>query len=140
MFQPGGYITDYYIDEAVKMVEGNKNRPFFLYFSHWSPHSSLQTLRSDYDSLAHIDDHNLRFYASMIKSLDRSVGRILSAVEENGLTENTIVIFSSDNGGASNGGVKGNNKPYLSRQGCRVGVGICQAQRNIGGSRLGCKL
>jgi len=112
VFQPGGYITDYYTDEAVKMIEGNKNRPFFLYMAHWALHSPLQALRSDYDSLAHIDDHNLRVYASMIKSLDRSVGRILSAVEENGLTDNTIVIFSSDNGGAANVGVKGSNKPF----------------------------
>ena len=111
-FTPKGYVTDYFTDEAVKVIENNKNRPFFLYMAHWAIHFPIQALRADYDSLSYIEDHNLRVYASMIKSIDRSTERILSSLEENGLTNNTIVIFTSDNGAAGNVGVRDSNKPY----------------------------
>ena len=81
-FEPKGYLTDYYTDEAIKVIESNKNRPFFLYLAHWGVHTPLQALRSDYDELAHIEDHVERVYAAMIKSLDRSVGRIIESLKE----------------------------------------------------------
>ena len=65
-FEPGGYLTDYYTDEAVKVIEANRDRPFFLYLAHWAPHTPLQATRADYDALAHIEDHTLRVYAAMI--------------------------------------------------------------------------
>jgi len=70
-FEPGGYITDYYTDEAVKVIEANKHRPFFLYLAHWAPHTPLQATRADYDALSHIKDHRMRVYAAMVQSLDR---------------------------------------------------------------------
>lgn len=111
-FEPGGYITDYYTNEAVKVIEQNKDRPFFLYMAHWGIHTPLQATKADYDSLAHIEDHTLRVYAAMIKAVDRSTGRILQALKENGLEENTLVIFTSDNGGAGYVGLPNINKPY----------------------------
>lgn len=57
--------------------------------------------RSDYDSLPHIKDHNHRVYAAMIKSLDRSIGYVLDAVKEAGLEDDTMLVFTSDNGGAN---------------------------------------
>jgi len=111
-FQPNGYLTDYYTDEAVKVIEANKNRPFFLYLAHWAPHTPLQATKEDYDALAHIDDHIERTYAAMIRALDRGIGRVLAALEENGLEENTLVIFTSDNGGAGYIGLGDINKPY----------------------------
>ena len=111
-FEPGGYLTDYYTDEAVRVIEANRDRPFFLYLAHWAPHTPLQATRADYDALAHIEDHTLRVYAAMIRALDRGVGRVLAALEENGLSDNTIVFFTSDNGGAHYIGLPEVNRPY----------------------------
>ncbi|MGB0266334.1 MAG: sulfatase-like hydrolase/transferase, partial [Pseudomonadales bacterium] len=111
-FRPGGYLTEYYTDEAVKVIENNRDRPFFLYLAHWAPHTPLQALRKDYDALGHIADHTERVYAAMIRGLDREVGRVLGALEAEGLADNTVVIFTSDNGGAGYVGLDDLNKPY----------------------------
>lgn len=111
-FEPKGYTTDYYTDEAIKVIEANKHRPFFLYLAHWGIHNPLQAKKEDYDALSHIKDHRLRVYAAMIRAVDRSVGRIMAALKENGIDENTLVIFTSDNGGAGYLGLPNINKPY----------------------------
>ncbi|MEH6558670.1 MAG: sulfatase-like hydrolase/transferase [Oceanicoccus sp.] len=111
-FQPAGYLTDYYTDEAVKVIENNRNQPFFLYLAHWGIHNPLQTTREDYDAFPHIEDHALRVYSGMIRSLDRSVGRVLQSLEDNGIADNTIVVFTSDNGGAGYIALPDINKPY----------------------------
>ncbi|MFQ5415545.1 MAG: sulfatase-like hydrolase/transferase [Myxococcota bacterium] len=111
-FEPGGYLTDYYTDEAIKVVEANKHRPFFLYLAHWAPHTPLQATRADYDALSHIEDHRLRVYAAMIRALDRGVGRVLDALEQNGLADDTLVLFTSDNGGAHYIGLPEVNEPF----------------------------
>jgi uncharacterized sulfatase len=97
-FEPSKYLTDYYTDEAVTAIKRNKNRPFFLYLAHWGVHTPLQASKADYDSLPNITDHRQRVYAAMVKSVDRSVGRVLQTLREEGLDDNTIVIFTSDNG------------------------------------------
>ena len=111
-FQPGGYITDYYTDEAVKVIDNNKDRPFFLYLGHFAPHNPLQSLKKDYEKHSHMENHTLQVYAGMIEALDRSIGKIVSTLEKNGLTENTLIIFASDNGGAGYIGLDDINKPY----------------------------
>jgi len=111
-FEPQGHVTDYYTDEAVKVIEANRNRPFFLYLSHWAIHTPLQSTRDDYDAYPHIESHTERTYAGMIRGLDRSVGRVMEALRENGLDDNTLVIFTSDNGGAGYLGLPDVNKPY----------------------------
>lgn len=111
-FEPRGYITDYYTDEAVKVIENNRNQPFFLYLAHWGIHTPLQALKSDYDALSHIEDHRLRVYTAMTRAVDRSVGRVMQALKDNGLDENTLVIFTSDNGGAGYVGLPDLNTPY----------------------------
>jgi uncharacterized sulfatase len=112
LFEPSKYLTDYYTDEAVKVIEANKDRPFFLYLAHWAPHTPLQASREDYDALADIELHRARVYAAMIRSLDRGVGRVMQALKENGLDDNTLVMFSSDNGGAGYIGLPDVNAPY----------------------------
>jgi len=111
-FKPGGYLTDYWTDESIKVIEANKNRPFFLYLAHWGVHTPLQATREDYEAVGDIQPHRLRVYAAMIRALDRSVGRILDALEEQGLAENTIVAFTSDNGGPGYIGLDEINSPY----------------------------
>ncbi|MFK7977569.1 MAG: sulfatase-like hydrolase/transferase [Halioglobus sp.] len=111
-FEPGGYLTDYWTDESIKIIKANKNRPFFLYLAHWGTHTPLQATREDYDAVGDIQPHRKRVYAAMVRSLDRSVQRILDTLEEQGLTDNTIVMFTSDNGGPGYIGIDDVNSPY----------------------------
>ena len=111
-FRPGGYLTDYWTDEAVKVIEANRNRPFFLYLAHWGPHTPLQARKADFEAVGEIEPHRLRVYAAMVRALDRSVGRVLDAVEEAGIADNTVIVFSSDNGGAGYIGLQDVNAPY----------------------------
>jgi arylsulfatase A-like enzyme len=111
-FEPPKYLTDYYTDEAVKVIKANKDRPFFLYLAHWAPHSPLQAKREDYEALPNIKLHRERVYAAMIRALDRGVGEVMEALKANGLDENTLVIFTSDNGGAGYIGLPNINAPY----------------------------
>ena len=115
-FEPNGYLTDYYTDEAIKVIEANKNRPFFLSLAHWGIHTPLQAKKEDYDAIVQaypeITDHRMRVYMAMIKALDRGVGRVMQALEDNGIDNNTLVIFTSDNGGATYLGLPDINQPY----------------------------
>ena len=111
-FEPAGYLTDYWTDESIKVIKSNRNRPFFLYLAHWGIHTPLQATRADYEAVGDIKPHRLRVYAAMTRALDRSVGRVMAALEEEGLAENTIVIFTSDNGGAGYVGLVDVNAPY----------------------------
>ena len=111
-FEPAKYLTDYYTEEAVKVIEANKDRPFFLYLAHWAPHTPLQATQADYAALSHIELHRERVYAAMIRALDRGVGQVLDALRANGLEDNTLVIFTSDNGGAGYIGLPDVNDPF----------------------------
>jgi arylsulfatase A-like enzyme len=112
MFAPKGYMTDYLTDEAVKTIKANRNRPFFMYYAPNAIHTPLQARKEDYDALPQIKDHRLRVYGAMVRDLDRNVGRILQTLKEQGLDKNTLVIFTSDNGGAGYIGLPDINKPY----------------------------
>ena len=111
-FLPGGYLTDYWTDESIKVIKANRNRPFFLYLAHWGPHTPLQATREDYDALEGIEPHRKRVYAGMVRAVDRSVTRILDTLEAEGIADNTIVIFTSDNGGAGYIGIPDVNSPF----------------------------
>ncbi len=111
-FEPGGYLTDWWTDESLRVIEANKNRPFFLKLAHWAPHTPLQATKEDYEAVGDIEPHRLRVYAAMIHALDRSVGRVMDKLEAEGLAENTIVVLSSDNGGAGYVDLPDINAPY----------------------------
>ena len=112
-FRPKGYLTDYYTDEAVKAIAANKDRPFFLYLAHWGIHTPLQATKADYEVVGDgFPNHRTRVYAAMIRAVDRSVGKVMQALKDNGLDDNTLVIFTSDNGGANYIGMPDINKPY----------------------------
>lgn len=111
-FNPEQYLTDYFTDEAVKAIHANRNRPFFLFLAHWAVHAPLQATRSDYAALAQIKNHDERVYAGMIRALDRSVGRVMQALKDNGIADNTLVFFTSDNGAPGYMGLADVNAPY----------------------------
>ena len=112
MFHPSSYMTDYLTDEAIKSIDANKNRPFFLYLAYNAVHTPLQAPKADYDALSQIKDHRMRVYAAMVRNLDRNIGRVLQALKDKGLDDNTLVIFTSDNGGANYIGLPDINQPY----------------------------
>jgi arylsulfatase A-like enzyme len=112
VFQPNEHMTDYLTDQAINVIRANKERPFFIYLAYNAPHTPLQALKEDYDALPEIKDHTLRVYAAMVRQLDRSVGRVLAELKAQGLDDDTLVIFTSDNGGAHYVGLDDLNRPY----------------------------
>lgn len=111
-FKPTAYLTDYLGDQAVAAIQANAKRPFFLYVAFNAPHTPLQALKSDYEALAQIPDHRLRVYAAMIRALDRNIGKITAALKAQGLDDNTLLLFTTDNGGANYIGLPDINRPY----------------------------
>ena len=96
------YLADFLTDKAVDFMQRHKDGPFFLYLPHFAVHQPLQAkkgLMEKFEGKPAVVGHKNPTYAAMIKSLDESVGRILATLDELKLAENTLVIFSSDNGG-----------------------------------------
>lgn len=123
-FAPGGYLADYWTDQSLKVIEANRNRPFFLYLAHWGVHSPLQATRADYDAVGDIGPHRLRVYAAMLRALDRSVARIMAKLEAEGLADNTLVVISSDNGAPGYIGLDNLNAPFRGGKGSFFEGGI----------------
>ncbi|BCX48025.1 N-acetylgalactosamine-6-sulfatase [Haloferula helveola] len=99
-----GYSTDIITDRSVDFIRRQKDKPFFLYVSHQTPHNPYQT-RADVPEKRDKDwkqnrvgEENRPRYQEMVKDLDDSVGKILDTLKETGLSENTLVFFWSDNG------------------------------------------
>ena len=125
------YSLDLMADEAVKFIGENRNNPFFLYLAFVTPHKALQVPdeslemyngkfdEQPYDGKAGYTPHPrpLSAYAAMITRMDSKVGAILQKLKELGIDDNTIVMFSSDNGPAGGGGL--NNRFFNSSGGLR---------------------
>ncbi len=101
--QENVYVTDWLTEKACGFIEDSREDPFFLYFAYHVPHTPIQGRP---DLVKYFEPkvkpnavHNNPVYAAMVASLDRSVGRIQETLEQHNLSENTIVIFISDNGG-----------------------------------------
>ena len=100
--EKGEYLTDRLAVEACAFLEANKKRPFFLYLTHYAVHTPIQgkaDLIAKYKAKPPTEHHSNAAYAAMVESVDDSVGAVLGKVEELGLSDNTIVLFFSDNGG-----------------------------------------
>ncbi len=98
----GAYLADFLTTQAESFIEKNKNKPFFVYLAHFgvhSPYDAKPDLIEKYRKKKGIAGHDDPVYAAMIESIDQSVGRIMRKLDELGLAKNTIVIFTSDNGG-----------------------------------------
>jgi len=100
--QKGEYLTDRLTDESLKFIEKNKDKPFFLYLSHFAVHEPVQAKA---DRIARFkkkvkpgQQQRNPTYAAMIDSVDESTGRIVAKLKELSLEDRTMVIFVSDNG------------------------------------------
>ena len=96
------YLTYRIGDEVVKFIEKNKENNFFAYVPFFSVHTPIQS-KSDYEKKYRNKEsneyHNREDYAGMIQSLDENIGKILDKIEKLNLSKNTLIIFTSDNGG-----------------------------------------
>ncbi len=141
------YLTDKLTDQALGFISENKDKPFFLCFAHYAVHTPIQApqaLVKKYqakikssgmeDSPASIEERNGAktrpvqdnpTYAAMTENLDTNVGRVISHLESLGLTDNTIIVFTSDNGGLStlNGGRRGSQGGPTACRPLRAGKG-----------------
>lgn len=99
-----GYYIDLIGNEAVKLIEQHDSaKPMFLYFASLAPHAPYQAPQAEIDAYKEIfPDEQHRTYAAMISNLDRQIGRVVSALELKGMRENTLIFFTTDNGGATN--------------------------------------
>jgi len=103
VYQPT--LTQRYTAEAVQFIAKNQDQPFFLYFPHTFPHEPL------FASAAFEGTSKYGLYGDVVQELDHSVGQVLQALETFGLSENTIVVFSSDNGARQVPQRWGNHEP-----------------------------
>ena len=98
----GEYLTDRIGDEVVKFIDQNKENNFFAYVPFFSVHTPIQSkpdYQKKYSNKESNEYHNRPDYAGMIQSLDENIGKILDKIDALNLSENTLIIFTSDNGG-----------------------------------------
>jgi len=122
--QDKGYVTDLFTNEAVEYIEKNKDHPFYLNLAYNAPHygkanapgKASNVLQAPEELIKQFNspDHDRNVYAAMVKSMDDGIGKVLDTLERLGLSENTLVIFTSDNGGDP--GYGGNNGGYRGRK------------------------
>lgn len=115
----GEYLTDRLTDEMIKFLRTKKNRPFFAYLSYYTVHLPMQAKQDKIDKYTkklygmsfsdsefvrkgktfHKMYQNMPIYAAMVEHLDDNIGRLMECLREEGLDKNTIIVFTSDNGG-----------------------------------------
>ncbi len=117
------YLTDDKGDECVDFIKRHKDERFFLYASFNAPHAPMQATEEDLKLYSHIEDEKRRTYAAMVHRLDVNIGRMVAELKKQGIYENTVVVFFSDNGGpdTNNGSI---NAPYNGRKGILLEGGV----------------
>jgi arylsulfatase A-like enzyme len=114
-YPSGQYLADFLTYRAVDFIKRHEKEPFFLYLPHFgvhSPHHAKKELIEKFKTKPGVGGHNNPTYAAMIASVDESLGRIMQTLEELKLTENTVLIFTSDNGGVGGYDREGINKGH----------------------------
>lgn len=92
--------TDISTDDAISFIKRNKENPFFMYLAYDAPHEPFNIEDTSWYDDENEWDMNTKRYASLITHMDAAIGRLISEVEKLGLRENTMIIFTSDNGAA----------------------------------------
>lgn len=119
----GEYLTDRLGDEAVKFIEANRERPFFLYLAHYAVHAPIEArpdIEASYAGRRGRTQSNAA-YAAMVQSVDDATGRLMETLARLGLAERTVVVFTSDNGGEAR---YANNAPLRAGKGFAYEGGI----------------
>jgi len=98
--EPGGYLTDVFGDEACRFIEDNQDSPFFLYLSFNAVHTPLEAKDVDLERFPQLEGNRQKL-AAMTWSMDEAIGQVCDKLKDLGLEDNTIIIFTNDNGGTS---------------------------------------
>ena len=94
-----GYSTELIANEAINIIQNkDKDRPLFLYVAFNAPHTPIEAPLKNIESFAYLDDKKDQVYAANVNALDFEIGKILDAIEDEGILEQTIILFFSDNG------------------------------------------
>ncbi len=136
------YLTDRLTDESIQFLQQNRDHPFLLYLSFYTVHTPIQACkkhmahfeekaaalitnknpqRAEHDGFTKLIQDNAA-YASMVYAMDENTGRLLRALDQLGVAENTVIIFTSDNGGLS---TLGRRSAPTSNEPLRAGKGWC---------------
>ena len=95
-----GYVTELLGNDAVRLIrQQDTQTPLFLYLAFTAPHSPYQAPQKYLDQYANIADPSRRAYAAMVTAMDDQIGRVVEALDQRGMRDNTIIVFQSDNGG-----------------------------------------
>ncbi|MEM7146316.1 MAG: sulfatase [Verrucomicrobiota bacterium] len=123
--QPGQYLTHREAEETVELIRQWKDKPFFINLGHYAVHTPIQAIEEVAAKYERDDktDTNAK-YAAMVESVDDSTGAILDVLEELDLDDNTLIIFTSDNGGLDRNGGPTENAPLRSGKGYAYEGGI----------------
>jgi arylsulfatase A-like enzyme len=98
-----GYTTQLIGADAVKYLnERSADKPFYLYLTFNAPHTPYQAPQDYIDRFKHIQEPTRRTYAGMVACLDDEIGKVVAALDQKGLRDNTLILFHSDNGGTKN--------------------------------------
>ncbi len=115
----GRYLTDVFSNEAVSFIDEHHDDPFFLYLAYNAPHGPLQApdeLIHKYRETGEVTEEVARLYA-MIEAMDAGIGQVLNALSDHGLDDDTIVVFTSDNGPVLRGDLDRYNGPFQGQKG-----------------------
>jgi arylsulfatase A-like enzyme len=115
------YLTDDFSTEAVRFVERNQDKPFFMYLAYNAPHAPDQATRAHLKKTEHIEYGGRAVYGAMVAAMDEGVGKVTARLKELGLYDNTLIFFYSDNGGRKEHAV---NYPFRGHKGMLFEGGI----------------
>jgi arylsulfatase A-like enzyme len=113
------YTTDEYAKRAEQFITAHKDHPFLLYLPFNAQHAPAQATQKNLDRFPQISDSMRKTYAAILSAMDDAVGRVLKTLRDNGLDENTLIFFTSDNGGpiTKMGGIGAINRPLKGQKG-----------------------
>ncbi|MGK0155826.1 MAG: arylsulfatase A-like enzyme [Neolewinella sp.] len=102
------YLTDWFTSESIAFIERHEakqkdeqsDKPWFVYLSYNTPHAPMQCKQQDYDAASHVKNERRRKYVAMQHCMDQNIGRIRQFLDERELTDDTLIVFLSDNGGS----------------------------------------
>jgi arylsulfatase A-like enzyme len=129
-YPKGEYLADFLTDKSIDFIKRNKDKPFFLYLPHFgvhAPHEAKPELIAKFKAKKGTELQHNPAYAAMIYSVDESVGRIMATLDELGLADNTLLIFTSDNGGVggyARAGIRPNANGVTDNSPLRGGKGM----------------
>lgn len=100
------YLTDFFSDEAIRWIvqqeETDEDSPWMMFLSYNAPHTPMQATAEDLRACENVEQPDRRTYAAMMRAMDRGIGRVLQTLDETSQRDDTLIVFLSDNGGATN--------------------------------------